>query len=643
MRRMCGICGWYNHSSHEPADADLLRRATDTLTHRGPDSGDVFIDGPVALGHRRLSIIDLSTGDQPMSTPDGEITIVYNGELYNHRELRAELEARGHVYTTRSDTETLLHLYREYGADMFARMNGMWAFALWDRPRRRLLLARDRIGIKPLYYSMAGGRLSFASELKALLALPWIPREIDRRALAEYCTTLYVGAPQCILAGVRQLLPGEMLLFENGEATERPYWSALDHLEETRDDRATMEARIRELLTSSVKYRLESDVPLGAFLSGGIDSTLIVSLMKQLVDGPVSTFSIGFHGPGLFNELPYAEETARRLGTKHHTFTVGPEELLAALPAMIAQLDEPFADSSSLPVYYVSKLAREHVTVILSGDGGDEVFGGYNKYLGEHYFEKLMRIPGPLREGIVVPLLRALPESRGSALLERFRQAKKLLRGHGRDAVGRYLSWLEQFDASMRAELFSDKVKRELAGYDPTAPLREAWAAGAVRDPTTGALVADLVRGLPGDMLTKVDRMSMCHALEVRVPFLDYRLVEYALSLPASVKLEGTNTKAILKSAFRDLLPPDVLHRPKHGFDIPMGHWLKHELRPWAEELFSRENVARRGWFNPDYVQRIWHEHLTNRREHNLTLWILLVFELWQRVHLEGEALSLPS
>jgi len=460
MRGMCGICGWYNHACGESADVALLRAATNTLTHRGPDAGDVFVDGPVALGHRRLCIIDLSTGDQPMSTPDGALTIVYNGELYNHRELRADLEARGHVYTTRSDTETLLHLYREHGTEMFAQMNGMWAFALWDAPRRRLVLARDRLGIKPLYYSLACGRLSFASELKALLALPWIAREIDPRALAEYCTTLYVGAPQCILRDVRQLSPGEMLVFEAGEATRATYWSALDHLTESRDDRATMEARVRGLLTSSVQYRLESDVPLGAFLSGGIDSTLIVSLMKELVDGPVSTFSIGFRGPGLFDELPYAEETARRLGTNHHTFTVGPDELLAALPAMIAQLDEPFADSSSLPVYYVSRLAREHVKVILSGDGGDEVFGGYNKYLGEHYYRQLMRIPGPLREGVVVPLLRALPESRGSQLLERFRQAKKLLRGHGLDAPQRYLSWLEQFDASMRAALFTDAVNR---------------------------------------------------------------------------------------------------------------------------------------------------------------------------------------
>ncbi|MBE7561002.1 asparagine synthase (glutamine-hydrolyzing) [bacterium] len=631
---MCGICGWYHYRSGRPVDGELLAAATQRLAHRGPDDSGLFIDGPLGLGHRRLSIIDPAGGHQPMTTPDGRLTIVFNGEIYNHRDLRAQLQSKGCVYRTRSDTETLLHLYREYGLGMFAHLNGMWAFALWDRDERALLLSRDRLGEKPLYYSLAGGTLSFASELKALLALPWIGRRIDPRALAEYCTTLYVGAPQSILEDVRQLLPGQCLLFRDGNATFRQYWNALEHLDETRDDRSTAEANIRELLTSSVKYRLESDVPVGAFLSGGIDSTLVVSLMRRLVDGPVSTYSIGFVGPGLFDELPHAEETARRLGTDHHTFTVGPSELLDALPDMMTQLDEPFADSSALPVYYVSKLARTRVKVILSGDGGDEVFAGYNKYLGEYYYRRFLRIPRPLREGVVVPLLRALPESRATPLLERFRQTKKLLRGHGRDALGRYLTWLEQFDSAMRSELFSDSLKRELGDYDPTAPLRQAWTAGARRDPLTAALVADLVRGLPGDMLTKVDRMSMRHNLEVRVPFLDHRLVEYALSLPAEFKLDGRNTKAILKSAFRDLLPDDLLRRPKHGFDIPMGHWLKHELRDLAEEMFSRKAVESRGWFNPDYVQRIWREHLSNKREHNLTLWILMVFEMWQRTHL---------
>ncbi len=635
MPVMCGICGWYHFKTGQPVEAQLLKAATDRLAHRGPDDSGVFIHGPVGLGHRRLSIIDLAGGHQPMSTADGRLTIVFNGEIYNHRELRAQLEGKGYTYRTRSDTETLLFLYREYGLSMFSQLNGMWAFALWDAEARTLLLSRDRLGEKPLYYSLSGGTLAFASELKALLALPWIQREVDVRALAEYCTTLYVGAPQSIIKDVRQLEPGQYLLLRDGRATLERHWSALEHLEESRDDRATAEGKIRELLTSAVKYRLESDVPVGAFLSGGIDSTLIVSLMRDLAQGPVSTFSIGFQGPGLFDELPYAEDTARRLGTKHHTFTVGPHELLDALPEMMAQLDEPFADSSALPVYYVSKLARQHVKVILSGDGGDEVFAGYNKYLGEHYYRRFMRIPGPLREGIVVPFLRALPESRSTPLLERFRQTKKLLRGHGRDALGRYLSWLEQFDAAMRSELFTDSLKRELQDYDPTALLRDAWHVGARRDPLTGALTADLVRGLPGDMLTKVDRMAMRHNLEVRVPFLDSRLVEYALSLPASCKLDGTNTKAILKSAFRDRLPDDVLHRKKHGFDIPMGHWLKHELRDMAEEMFSRKSVESRGWFNAKYVRRIWREHLTNQREHNLTLWILVVFEMWQRTHLE--------
>lgn len=636
---MCGICGWYHYTSGQPVDAELLAAARERLAHRGPDDAGLFVAGPLGLAHRRLSIIDLESGHQPMSTADGRLTIVYNGEIYNHRELRGEMEARGHVYRTRSDTETLLYLYLERGLEMFAPLDGMWAFALWDARERTLLLARDRLGEKPLYYSLAAGTLAFASELKALLALPWIGREIDVRALAEYCATLYVGAPLSILKEARQLEPGGYLLLRAGEARLGRYWSAFDHLEENRDDRETQEARIRELLSTSVRNRLESDVPVGAFLSGGLDSTLVVSLMRELVGGPISTFSIGFRGPGLFDELPAAEETARRLGTHHHTFTVGPEELLSALPEMIAQLDEPFADSSALPVFYVSKLARQHVKVVLSGDGGDEVFAGYNKYLGEHYYRRLEAIPAPIRSGLLVPLLSLLPESRSSPLLEKFRQVKKLLRAHGRDALGRYLAWLEQFDAAMRAELFTARVQGELGDFDPTGPLAEAWRAGARRDPLTGALTADLVRGLPGDMLTKVDRMAMRHGLEVRVPFLAPRLVEYALGLPADRKLSGTTTKAILRSAFREHLPEAVLRRPKHGFDIPMGHWLKHQLRPWAEEVFSRGRVAARGWFNPDFVERIWQEHLADRREHNLTLWILLVFELWQQTHLEGRSL----
>jgi asparagine synthase (glutamine-hydrolysing) len=625
---MCGIFGYNNYGTGEPVDAALLRHATDLLAHRGPDGSGIHADGPIGLGHRRLSIIDLSTGDQPMSTADGRLTIVFNGEIYNHRELRKQLEEQGHVYRTHSDTETLLHLYRQYGTDMFRFINGMFAFAIWDAEKRSLLLARDRIGIKPLYYSLRDNRLSFASELKSLRALPWISEEVDMKALAHYCTTLYVGAPRSILCDAKQLEPGQYLYLDNGQADIKTYWSALDHLEESSASWEEQEELIRERLASSVKYRLESDVPVGAFLSGGIDSTLVVSLMREMVDGPLSTFSIGFEGPGLFDELPYSQETADRLGTVHHTFKVGPKELLDALPEMMEQLDEPFADSSSLPLYYVSKLAREHVKVVLSGDGADEIFAGYNKYLGEHYHSRLQRIPGPLRNGVLIPLLNSLPESRGNVLLEKFRQVKKLLRASG-DAADRYIGWLAQFDKAMRDELFTPDVNNALGDYDPSLQLREAFAAGAVRDPLSGALTGDLVRGLPGDMLTKVDRMSMCHSLEVRVPFLDHRLVEDALSIPASRKLQGKTTKAILKAAFKDRLPESVAKRKKHGFDIPMGHWLKNDLRPMAEEIFSESNVKRMGCFNPSYVQRIWKEHLTNKREHNLTLWILMVYHFW--------------
>ncbi len=620
---MCGIAGIYRFDS-APVDPDLLSRMTAVLAHRGPDGDGVHVDGPAGLGHRRLSIIDLAGGAQPIGNEDGTVWVVLNGEIYNFRDLRADLEARGHRFATRSDTEAIVHLYEERGDDCVQALAGMFAFALWDSRRRRLLLARDRLGKKPLYYAHRPGRaLTFGSELKAVLVDPQVPCEIDLEALDRYLGLLYIPAPATIFRDVRKLPAGHLLVADAAGVSIREYWD-VRFVDGPRRTTQQYAGELRDLLGQAVQARLVSDVPLGAFLSGGLDSSTVVALMAQLADRPVVTASVGFRESD-HDERPSARLVAGRLGCDARESEVTPR-IRDLLPRLVWHFDEPFADSSAVPTYYVSKVAREHVTVALSGDGGDELLAGYPRHFWDRWEARARPLARPA--GAVRAVGRWWPSRlRGGNVLTHL----ALTPG---DACARKHS-AELFRDAAKRGLYSEDMARTAAGFDPLAVHRAHYERCDARDPLDRSLYVDLKTYLADDILVKVDRMSMAHGLEVRAPFLDHRVVEFVAGLPAALKLRGRTTKFVLREAMRSLLPEAVLARPKHGFTVPLRRWLRGELRELVEDLLFEPRAEQRGWFNPRTVKQLWADHSDGVRDAGHQLWLLLMLELWCRAFLD--------
>jgi asparagine synthase (glutamine-hydrolysing) len=616
---MCGIAGTLRLRS-EPVTRDEVARMCAVLRHRGPDDEGIHVDGAVGIGMRRLSIIDLATGRQPLANEDGTVWTVFNGEIYNFPELRTELAARGHVFATASDTEVIVHLYEEHGTGFVERLRGMFALAVWDARRRRLVLARDRLGIKPLYYAQTVKGLLFGSELKALLAAG-LRRDVDRQALHDYLSLGYVPGPRTIFAGARKLPPAHLLICERGTVTVRPYWSLAYRPAPAWSD-AEAAARLRDLLRDTVRRHLMSDVPLGVFLSGGVDSSTLVALMREIGGGPIRTFSIGFDEAS-YDELGVAREVARRFGTEHHELVVRPDAV-DLVPALVRAFDEPFADSSAVPVYCVSRLAREHVTVVLSGEGGDEVFAGYDTYTAGRLAELYRRLPATLSRRLLPALVRRLPVSHRRVSFDY--KAKRFVAGALRPPADAHYAWKEVFSEEAKAALYAP-------GAPAAAPsvrlYREAFAGCDAADALTRLQHVDQAIYLPDDILVKADRMTMANSLEGRVPFVDHPVVEFAASLPARLRLRGLTKKYVLKRALSGRLPERVLRGPKRGFNVPIPLWLAGELRDLVHDVLSDKRVREGGFFEPAAVTALVEEHERRRHDRSRQLWSLLVFTLW--------------
>jgi len=620
---MCGIVGIYNLAK-DPVDLAVLHGMCQVIAHRGPDDEGYFSEGPIGLGMRRLAIIDVAGGQQPISNEDGSIWIVFNGEIYNYRELRAGLEKRGHRFRTQSDTETIVHLYEERGIECVHALRGMFAFGIWDSKAHRLFLARDRLGIKPLFYTFDGDKLLFASEMKAILQDQSVDRRIELSALSEYLSYLYIPSPKTIFQDVYKLPPAHMLICENGQIIRRRYWQ----LQPRRLDGFTEHDIVEELrrqLQEAVAIRLMSEVQLGAFLSGGIDSSAIVALMTEVIDQPVRTFSIGFEIDE-FDELRYARLVARHCKTDHHEFVVRPDAV-KILPRLVWQFDEPFADPSMIPTYYLAQMARRYVTVCLSGDGGDESFAGYRRYSYARRLKIYDVIPGVIKHTLLAPLSQVLSDN--TVWGRRMRLASL-------SAQDRYIVQMSYIGEHAKKRLLSDEVTHILAESPPaTSYLQSVFDFTKGYNVPERLLHVDIHSYLPEDILVKVDRMSMLNSLEVRVPLLDHQLLEFVAGIPFELKLRGSDSKYILKEALRGLLPDAILSREKHGFSVPLGQWFGGELYTFARDILLDHKFAGRALFNRDEVERLIQHHREGTADTSRLLYILIVFELWCQAHLD--------
>ena len=631
---MCGITGWANLDSRTPpfeGARELLHAMCERMVHRGPDSEGLFVTNGAALGMRRLAIIDLVTGEQPVFNEDKSVAAILNGEIYNYREVRAGLEKLGHSFRSASDTEVLPHLYEEHGAEMVRELNGMFAFALWDAKRRRLLVARDRFGEKPLYWGVFDNTLLFASEPKVLLAHPAVKPTLNLQALRQYLSFDYVPAPLSIYQGIQKLPAAHMLTLENGRITIEPYWCLSYKTSQPVPSEREAAEHLQDLLADSVRMRLVSDVPLGVLLSGGVDSSSVAALAVRASSEPVKTFSISF-AESSFDESAYARSVAKFLGTDHHE-----ERLSANLAANLvgeigAWMDEPFSDPSLVPTYLLSRFTRKHVTVALGGDGGDELFAGYPMYAGHRWAEIYNKVPAPLRTGMIEPLVRLLPVKTKNLSLDY--KALRFVTGTKYDTVARHHIWFGSFTPGEQEQLLTAEALQQTEG-DIYCEARQMVELCDNDDTVTRMQSLDTRLYLAEDILTKVDRASMAVSLEVRAPFLDPRVAEYAASLPPNYKLRGHKTKYILKKAVHELLPPFVTRRGKKGFGVPVAEWLKFKLRPLARDLLSPERVRRAGVFNPEYVSRLQDEHERGFANHRKLLWTLLMFELWHESFIE--------
>lgn len=627
---MCGIAGKFSFRG-QPIDQGLLEHMGKLIAHRGPDDVGYYCQGSVGLVHRRLSIIDLSpAGHQPMSTPDGKIWIVFNGEIYNYQELRQPFVDQGYPFRSHSDTEVILALYEKYGEACLQYLRGMFAFALWDTRQEKLFIARDRLGKKPLKYYVSDNEIVFASELKALFADPVVPRQVDERAIYHYLSFQYVPGPLTGFQGIAKLPPAHYLVAHKGKVDVKRYWQ-LSYAHQVQRPEEEWTELIRRELRESVRLRMIADVPLGAFLSGGVDSSAVVAMMAEQSSRPVKTFSIGFPEAS-HNELEYARMIAQRFGTDHTEFIVEPKAL-EVLPKLIHHYEEPYADSSAVPTYYVSQLTRQHVTVVLNGDGGDENFAGYGRYQIHQFASAYDRVPAFLREGLIRPGAGWLAKILKTTLTDRAnRFAMSMAQGPAR----RYLDYICYFNEAEKHQLLNQEYLRRLANED-SRRIVEGWFAqvDGLR-PIDQALAVDIMSYLPDDLLVKVDIASMAVSLEGRSPLLDHRLMEMAATIPSSLKIRGREKKYIFKKALSGILPDDVLYRPKMGFGVPIEHWFRHELKDYIRDQLLSSRMADRGLFNMDHVRRYIDEHQHTRVNHAHRLWALLTLELWFQEYIDA-------
>ncbi len=628
---MCGIAGFIESPDvacplrHDEARA-LVHAMCGTIRHRGPDDEGALVEAGVGLGMRRLSIIDVAAGHQPIDNEDGSVSIVFNGEIYNFQELRRELDRAGHRFYTHTDTEVIVHAYEQWGHDAFARLRGMFGLAIWDRRTRRLVVARDRTGIKPMHYAVAGGRLYFGSEIKSILCAPDLPRDLNADALDHYLSFLYAPRDASFFAHIRKLPPGHTLTWHEGRATIRRYWQP--GADETfRGSETDAVDALASVLTDAVRGHLVSDVPLGAFLSGGIDSSLVVALMSRVSGARVKTFSIGFDQPQ-YDELAYARQVAAQYETDHHEDVVTPDGV-GILDALVSHFDEPFGDASAIPTWYVSQLAARHVTVTLSGDGGDELFGGYDRYLQHPRVAAVDRYAPPAIRRVAGIVAQSLPQGA---------TGKRFLRHIAGSQRSRYVDAVGFFTPDDKTALYSDGLRRQLSPIDPAERVLATFDRYAHLPWASQMMRFDLETYLPEDILTKVDRTSMAHSIEARVPLLDNEVIDFALTLPASMKIRNGRRKHVLKEVAARFLPSSLIDRRKQGFGVPLDVWFRGSLRELFADTLLSSRARSRGYFRPSFVQQLIREHQSGRRDHNLRLWQLVVLECWHRQYVDVNA-----
>lgn len=621
---MCGIVGIANNRD-VPVERDVLERMSRAIVHRGPDDDGFYFNGPVGLGMRRLSIIDVAGGHQPIRNTDGTKWIVFNGEIYNYQELRRGLEDRGRVLYTNSDTEAIVHLYEEEGAECLRHLRGMFAFAIWDERERSLFVARDRVGKKPLLYShQPNGDLIFGSEFKALLQHPAVARDIDYEAIDSYLSYLCVPAPLTAFKQIRKLEPGHWLRWKDGSIETRRYWRP----DFSTKIKITEEEAIEEttrILRESTRLRMISEVPLGAFLSGGVDSSTVVALMAQESSRPVKTFSIGFEEQD-YSELKYARRVAEHVGAEYNEFIVRPNAL-EVLPTLVEHYGEPYADPSAIPTYYVSRESRRYVTVALNGDGGDESFVGYERQVAMKYAEIYRRLPQFVRHAAIEPIIGAIPAP--TNFRNRLVRFQRFLRAASLPKAERYFAWLSTFDGDAKAELYTGDFADLTTGLSPIDSLAKSFGTSNGKGIIDASLLADLMHYLPNDLLVKVDIASMANSLEARSPFLDHHVIEFAASLPEDLKQTGTETKSLLKKVASRLVPNDVIYRPKMGFGVPIKHWLGNELQSYSRDILLSAKAQGRGLFNHQVIERLLDEQRRDAKDNSWKLWTLLMLELW--------------
>lgn len=631
---MCGIYGEFVFQAGLVPGL-YAEEALEALRHRGPDDGAMWKGFEVALGMRRLSIIDLEHGMQPIWNEARNCCVICNGEIYNFLYLRQDLEGRGHVFQTASDTEAVLHAYEEWGVECLRKFNGMFAFAIWDEPRKTLFVARDRLGEKPLYYYLDGERLVFASEIKAILKDPSLPRDVSDRGLRNLLAFGHAVAPDTIYKHIFKLLPGHYMMVDKSGVQIRQYWDVGDepYLSnvDAIDERGYRSA-ILDVLEDSVRRRMIADVPVGAFLSGGVDSSCVAALMTRHTTSRVKTFSLGFRMHGAYNELPDARAVAQHLGTEHHELELDSVDLVHTLRTLVYHYDEPFGDAANFPTYLLSRFAREHVKVVLAGDGGDELFGGYRRYAVDQLAAAVHRLPRRLIEDWLPSIVQAVP---------RFRRLKRTVQTLPmRDPARRYGSWLLLFSRDMQAQLLQPDVNRRLQGYDPLEGYAHYYPRlnhGSADDHVNRLLYMDVKTWLPDTYLEKVDKATMACGLEGRLPLLDHRLVELAFQIPSRFKIRGLSGKRILKQAVASLVPAAVLTKSKHGFSVPTDPWFRGPLKSFAFDVLLDGKARRRGYFNASMIERLWNEHTRGREVWDAHLWLLMNFEMWHRIHLDRE------
>ncbi|HKR15580.1 MAG TPA: asparagine synthase (glutamine-hydrolyzing) [Pyrinomonadaceae bacterium] len=620
---MCGIVGLVRNDG-KPVDEALLARMNEAIRHRGPDEDGFYVKGSVGLAMRRLAIIDLKGGQQPIHNADRTAWIVFNGEIYNYLELREKLEKLGHTFYTNSDTEAIVHAYDRYGVDCPKHLRGMFAFAIWNERDQELFLARDRVGKKPLLYSQVNGQLIFGSEFSAVLLHPDVSRDVEPEALDHYLSFMCIPAPLTAYRAIRKLEPGHWLRWRKGEIDVQRYWQP-DFTKKLNIGEEEAGERTVEILREAVRVRLMSEVPLGAFLSGGIDSSAVVALMSQESSERVKTFSIGFDEQD-FSELHHARRIAEHVGADHHEFIVRPDAV-EVLPMLVEHYGEPYADSSAVPTYYVAKETRKHVTVALNGDGGDESFAGYDRYIAMGLTEKYRRLPEFLRESVIKETVNLLPSSPTKRSM--VRSAQRMLEGVSRPRVARYTHWVSVFNDETKQPLYSDMFREQTRLSDPTGLLGEWFKRANGIGILDAMLLTDQMTYLPNDLLVKVDIATMAVSLEARSPFLDHHVIEFAASLPQKLKLRRLTSKYLLKKVLRKLLPSENLNRRKMGFGVPIGHWFRGKMQPFLREVILSDKALRRGLFKPEAVRQLVELHVRGERDYSHQLWTLLMLELW--------------